>query len=345
MKALVLTDYMKFDYMDVPDPEVGPDEVLVNVKAAGICGSDVQGMDGSTGRRLPPIIMGHEASGIIVERGEKVKKWKVGDRVTFDSTIYRLDDWYTSHGMYNLSDGREVLGVSAEEFKRDGAFAEYIVIPQHVLHKIPENASFTQAAMTEPAAVALHAINLTLISHLDTAMVIGTGMIGLFIIQGLKLAGCREIIAVDVRDDRLEMAEKLGAIAALNPQDQDIIEEARKITGHRGVDVAFEAAGNSDAFQIAIESLRKGGTLTLIGNLVPSVDMPLQRVVTHQLRLQGSYAIAGEFPAVLKMIASGKINVDALLSAEAPLSEGAEWFQRLYEREKGLFKVVLIPGS
>ncbi len=345
MKALVLKDYMKFEYMDVPDPEVGQDEVLVNVKAAGICGSDVQGMDGSTQRRIPPVIMGHEASGIIVERGGKVKKWKIGKRVTFDSTVYRLDDWYTRRGMCNLSDGREVLGVSAKEFKRDGAFAEYIAIPQHILYKIPENVSFTQAAMTEPAAVALHAINLTLISHLDTAMVIGTGMIGSFIIQGLKLAGCSEIIAVDVRDDRLEMAEKLGAIAALNPQDQDIIEEARKITGHRGVDVAFEAAGNSDAFQIAIESLRKGGTLTLIGNLVPSVDMPLQRVVTHQLRLQGSYAIAGEFPAVLKMIASGKINVDALLSAEAPLSEGAEWFQRLYEREKGLFKVVLIPGS
>lgn len=343
MKALVLTDYMKFDYMDVPDPEVGPDEVLVNVKAAGICGSDVQGMDGNTGRRIPPVIMGHEASGIIVERGEKVKKWKVGDRVTFDSTIYRLDDWYTSHGMYNLSDGREVLGVSAEEFKRDGAFAEYIAIPQHVLHKIPENVSFTQAAMTEPAAVALHAIHLTPVSIHDYAMVIGAGIIGSFIIQGLKISGCREIIAVDLEDDRLNMAKEMGATVALNPRDNSVSEIAKKLTG-RGVDVAFEAAGNRETFKIGIDSLRKGGTLTLIGNLVQSVNMPLQRVVTHQLRLQGSYAIAGEFPNVLEMIASGKIIVDALLSAEAPLSEGAEWFQRLYEKEKGLFKVVLIPG-
>jgi L-iditol 2-dehydrogenase len=344
MKALVLTDYMTFHYMDVPDPEVGPDEVLVNVKAAGICGSDVQGMDGSTGRRIPPVIMGHEASGIIVEQGEKVKKWKVGDRVTFDSTIYRQDDWYTRRGLYNLSNGREVLGVSAKEFKRDGAFAEYIAIPQHILYRIPENVSLTQAAMTEPAAVALHAIQLTPVSLHDTAMVIGTGMIGSFIIQGLKIYGCREIIAVDLEDDRLNMAKELGATVALNPRDHGVSEKVKELTGNRGVDVAFEAAGNPDTFQIGIESLRKGGTLTLIGNLVPSVNMPLQRVVTHQLRLQGSYAIAGEFPKALEMIASGKIIVDALLSAEAPLCEGAEWFQRLYKREEGLFKVVLIPG-
>jgi L-iditol 2-dehydrogenase len=345
MKALLLSDYMTFQYIDIPDPEAGPDEVLIHVKAAGICGSDVQGMDGSTGRRTPPLIMGHEASGIIIERGEKVKKWKVGERVTFDSTIYRLDDWYTRRGMYNLSNGREVLGVSAEEFKRDGAFAEYITVPQHILYRVPENVSFTQAAMTEPAAVALHAINLTPVSLHDTAMVIGTGMIGSLIIQGLKLAGCREIIAVDLRDDRLEMAKEMGATAGCNPGNHDVISEAKKMTGNRGVDIAFEAAGNPDTFQIAIESVRKGGTVTLVGNLTSSVHMPLQRVVNHQLRLQGSYAIAGEFPAVLEMIDSGQINVDTLITAEVPLSEGAAWFQRLYEKEKGLFKVVLIPGK
>ncbi len=344
MKALVLSDYMKFDYMEVPAPDVGQDEVLVNVKAAGICGSDVQGMDSSTGRRIPPLIMGHEGSGIIVERGTRVKKWEVGDRVTFDSTIYRLDDWYTRHGMYNLSDGREVLGVSADEFKRDGAFAEYVAIPQHILYIIPEHVSFAQAAMTEPAAVALHAVNLTSISLHDKVIVIGSGIIGSFIIQLLKLKGCGEIIAVDLEESRLSMARELGATAAFNPRKTNVLEEIMKITGSRGVDIAFDAAGNADTFQIALESIRKGGAMTLVGNLVQSVAMPLQQVVSHQLRLQGSYAIAGEFPDALEMIASGKINVDALLSVEAPLSEGAVWFQRLYEKEKGLFKVILVPG-
>jgi L-iditol 2-dehydrogenase len=171
MKALVLTEYNKFEIQEVPITATQPDEVLVKVKAVGICGSDVHGMDGSTGRRIPPVIMGHEASGIIEKTGASVTGWQVGDRVTFDSTIYRLDDWYSRKGLYNLSDNRMVLGVSCNEFKRDGAFAEYITVPQHILYKIPDNVSFEHAAMVEPIGVALHAINLTQISVNDTAVV------------------------------------------------------------------------------------------------------------------------------------------------------------------------------
>lgn len=171
MKALVLTEYNKFEIQEVPITATQPDEVLVKVKAVGICGSDVHGMDGSTGRRIPPVIMGHEASGIIEKTDASVTGWQLGDRVTFDSTIYRLDDWYSRKGLYNLSDNRMVLGVSCNEFKRDGAFAEYITVPQHILYKIPDNVSFEHAEMVEPIGVALHAINLTQISVNDTAVV------------------------------------------------------------------------------------------------------------------------------------------------------------------------------
>ncbi len=123
MKALVLEEYNKLVYKNVPVPEIKSNEVLVKVSACGICGSDVHGLDGSTGRRIPPMIMGHEASGIISMTGKDVKKWKPGERVTFDSTVYPLDDWFTLGGMYNLSDNREVIGVSPGEYKMDGAFA------------------------------------------------------------------------------------------------------------------------------------------------------------------------------------------------------------------------------
>ena len=142
MKALVLEDYNALVYNDVPKPEYEPDEVLIRVKACGICGSDVHGMDGSSGRRIPPLIMGHEASGEIVETGSEVKYWCIGDRVTFDSTIYKLEDWYTRKGLYNLSEGRIVLGVSPGEYRRHGAFAEYVAVPHHVLYEIPEKVSF-----------------------------------------------------------------------------------------------------------------------------------------------------------------------------------------------------------
>ncbi|MFD1141632.1 galactitol-1-phosphate 5-dehydrogenase [Larkinella insperata] len=343
MKALVLTNYKEFELQELSRPQPGPNDVLVKVQAVGICGSDVHGMDGSSGRRIPPIVMGHEASGIIVETGDAVKNWQVGDRVTFDSTVYALDDWYSRRGMYNLSDGREVLGVSTPDFRRQGAFAEFIVVPQHILYQVPDNVSFTQAALVEPVAVALHALSLTPILVNDTAVVVGAGMIGLFVIQALKLAGCGSIIAVDLDDDRLALAQQLGADVAINTSRQDVTAEVQARTHGRGADVSFEVVGIEPTVKTAIDCVRKGATVTLVGNLAQSVNIPLQAVVTRQLRLQGSCAINGEYEAALDLISSGRINVEAILSAEVPLEEGASWFQRLYDKEKGLIKVVLKP--
>ena len=342
MKALVLEKYMELKYREVPDPVIKPGEVLVEVKASGICGSDIHGMDGSTGRRVPPVIMGHEASGVISETGNDVTEWQAGDRVTFDSTIYRLDDWYTRKGLYNLSDGRMVLGVSAREFRRDGAYAEYVAVPAHILYKIPDNVSYTKAAMVEPAAVAMHAINLTPVELGDTAAVVGTGMIGLFIVQLLKLSGCSRVIAVDIDDEKLELAGQLGATHLINP-DKTGVDAILSLTEGRGADAAFEAVGTGPAVNTAVNTLRKGGTLTLVGNLHPMVEIPLQEIVTRQLRLQGSCAINGEYRAVLDLMEQKLIDTDAILSAEAPLHEGADWFKRLYNKEKGLIKVVLVP--
>jgi len=345
MKALVLEKYNHFEVKEVPTPKPGPEEVLIKSQSVGICGSDVHGIDGSTGRRQPPMIMGHEASGVIAEVGENVSEWKVGDRVTFDSTIYALDDWYTRKGMYNLSEKRMVLGVSCDDYKRDGAFAQFVTVPQHILYKIPDNVSFDQAAMVEPAAVAAHAVNLTPIEINDTAVVVGSGMIGLFIIQVLKVAGAGKIIALDLDDNKLKMAEKLGATHTFRVDNDHTLQEIQNLTDGRGADVVFEAVGISSSIKTAVDSVRKGGTVTLVGNLSPKVELPLQSVVTRQIRLQGSCAIAGEYPAILDMISSGSIDVDTILSATAPLKDGAEWFKKLYDKEPGLMKVILHPNE
>jgi len=343
MQALVLTGYRKFELQEVPIPSIQPDEVLIRVMAVGICGSDVHGMDGSTGRRIPPVIMGHEAAGVIERVGSEVTGWHSGDRVTFDSTIYRLDDWYTRKGFYNLSDNRMVLGVSCPEFKRDGAFAEYVAVPQHILYKIPRSVSFEHAAMVEPVAVALHAVNLTTISVNDTALVGGTGMIALFVIQLLKLAGCGNIITFDLDQDRLDLALKLGATHAFRADTMNVTDEVLKITGGRGADIGFEVVGITPVLRTLIESVRKGAQITLVGNVSAEVNFPLQKVVTRQLKIQGSCAICGEYEQVLELISRGLIEIEPLTSAIAPMKEGAEWFNRLYNREKGLMKVILKP--
>ena len=334
---------MKLNYTDVPDPLIEDDEVLVKVKAIGICGSDVHGIDGSTGRRIPPVIMGHEASGIIEETGKEVSMWKAGDRVTFDSTIYKTNDWYTQKGMYNLSDGRKVLGVSCDEFTRNGAYADYVAIPQHILYRLPDNVDFIQAALVEPAAVALHAIEITPFDSAHTAVVVGAGMVGSFVVQLLKIKGCKNIIAIDLEDERLQLAKKLGADFVFKPGDINLSEKVLSLTEGRGADMAFEVVGIGATIQSAIQLLRKGGTLTVLGNLSPQIEIPLQAIVTRQIRIQGSCAINGEYPAILDLISSGKLDMTAILSAEAPLSEGAGWFNRLYNKEKGLMKVVLKP--
>jgi len=343
MKALVLEAYNKLVYKDFPDPIIADDEVLLKVEAVGICGSDVHGMDGSSGRRIPPLVMGHEAAGVIYALGLDVNEWKEGDRVTFDSTIYKFDDWYTRKGMYNLSDGRMVLGVSPGEYRRHGAFAEYVNVPQHILYRIPDEVTFTQASMVEPVAVAAHAVGLTPLELNDTAVVVGCGMIGLFVVQVLRARGAGRIIAIDMEDDKLALAKELGADLGLKPNRDDIRTEVEALTEGRGADVAFEVVGISETLKTAINSVRRGATVTLVGNLSPAAEIPLQALVTQQIRLQGSCAICGEYPAVLDMIARKEVNVEAILSEEAPLSEGAEWFQRLYNKEPGLIKVVLKP--
>jgi L-iditol 2-dehydrogenase len=343
MKALVLRDYMKLVWEDVPRPGIAPGEVLVRVKACGICGSDVHGLDGSTGRRQPPLIMGHEASGVIEAVGAEVQGWAPGDRVTFDSTIYRLDDWYTRRGLYNLSEGRMVLGVSPGDYRRDGAFAEFVAVPQHVLYRLPDEVTFVQAALVEPVAVALHAVGLTPLAVGDSALVFGAGTIGLCLVQVLRAAGCSRVLAVDLERDRLELARRLGADTVLDAREPDVVEEVAHATEGRGADVVFEAVGIDATVGTAIAAVRRGGTVALVGNLQPTVEIPLQAIVTRQIRLQGSCAIAGENPVALSMIARGVVNVDAMCSAVAPLAEGARWFDRLHRKERGLLKVVLEP--
>lgn len=343
MKALILEEYNKLVYKDVPDPTIGNNEVLIKVMACGICGSDVHGLDGSTGRRIPPIIMGHEASGIIVKTGRNVEDWKLGDRVTFDSTVYPLDDWFTLNGMYNLSDNREVIGVSPGTYKRNGAFAEFIAVPRHILYRIPETVTFEQAAMVEAVAVALHSINIACIKTGDRCAVTGAGLIGVFLIKLLKISGVSSIIAVDIDPLRLEQALKNGADHAFLSNDETLEEKVKSLTTNRGVDISFEAAGKTDSVNIAINILRKGGKAVLIGNTSKKIDFPLQKVVTSELKILGSCAIRGEYEVVLNLLESGRINVQDQISAVAPLSEGAKWFDKLYKKTEPLNKVILVP--
>ena len=343
MKALLLKNYKDLELVDFPTPEVGPNDVLVRVKACGICGSDVHGFDGSTGRRIPPIVMGHEAAGLIHATGSNVKGYHEGDRVTFDSTISCGHCFFCTQGQINLCDNRQVLGVSCGEFRRHGAFAEYVVVPQNILYRLPDSLPFEHAALIEAVSIGVHAVNITPIQLGATAVIIGSGMIGLLTLQAAKLAGCSRIIAVDLDDKKLEVARQLGAGVVLNPKTTDVPKHIFELTGGHGADVAIECVGATSPIKTAILSVKKGGTVTLVGNITPNIEIPLQSVVSRQIRLQGSCASNGEYPACIDLLANGAIKVDPIISALAPLEEGAAWFEKLYTPGSDLMKVVLQP--
>lgn len=342
MKALLLTNHLELQFTDAPEPEIGDDDVLVRVAACGICGSDVHGYDGSSGRRIPPLIMGHEAAGVVEQVGEAVRDVKPGDRVTFDSTVSCGECDYCREGRVNLCEHRMVLGVSCGEYRRHGAFAELVAVPQHIVYKLPDGLPLKHAAMIEAVSVAVHAVGRVSVKPSDRALVVGSGMIGLLVVQVLRHAGCKQIVAVDQQAERLALAKQFGASDVIDASREDVSDRLSSIA-KGGVDVAFEAVGSEATIGAAIGALRKGGHLVLIGNLSPRVEIPLQAIVTRELTLHGSCASAGEYPRCVELMASGAIDVGPLISATAPLAEGAAWFDRLYHREPGLMKVLLKP--
>ena len=324
-------------------PAIGSADVLVRVAAVAICGSDVHGYTGTTGRRIPPIIMGNEASGVIEKVGPAVTVRQVGERVTFDSTVYCNVCSECRRGHINLCRNRQILGVSTPLFRRDGAMAEFVAVPNWILHGLPDRLGFEEAALAEPAAVAMHAARITPIEAGATVVVVGAGAIGLLALQAARSRGAGTIVVFDVREERLALARRLGADHAFNSETSDPQEALRSATGEATAPVVFEAVGIGKTVQLATELTAPGGNLTLVGNVQPTIEQNLQAIVSKELTIRGSAASAGEYPMCIAMMADGRLQTAPLISRTMPLSAGQAAFDALRAAEAGLVKVVLRP--
>ena len=345
MKALLLTEYKQMEVTDVDEPEVGLDDVLVQVEACGICGSDIHGYDGSTGRRIPPLVMGHEAAGVVVGIGANVRDLPVGTRVTFDSMVSCGKCEFCADGNRNLCDDRMVLGVSCGDYRRHGAFAERISVPRRIVYQLPDSLPFEHAALVEAVSVAVHAANVTPIKLGDSAVVVGAGMIGLLALQAVRAAGATRVIAVDLNDKRLSVAKELGADEVLRGDQCDVPATIREMTRGRGADVAMEVVGATPTVVTAIESVRKGGSVCLVGNVSPTVELPLQSVVTREISLHGTCGCNGEYPECIALMNNGAINVAPLITSKISLADSPQWFERLYTGDPEQMKVVICPQA
>lgn len=342
MKALLLTDVSKFEYTDVPTPEPKAGEVLVNIKACAICNSDVHGYDGTSGRRQPGLIIGHEASGVIAKVGEGVSRFKVGDAVVFNSVKYCGECWYCRHGLENLCDNGCCYGIKTDTQHLDGAMAEYLAVPEYLCYKMPDNISFETAALIEPLAIMVHAVGGADIKINDTVVMFGSGVMGLMGIKALKATGAGKVIVVEVDEFKKEMARKNGADYVIDGR-EDVPARIKELTDGLGADYAFDTAGVKATIANGFHCLKKNGTLIQVGNISPTVESPLQTLVNSQIHWIGRYGTFTEYEGALGLLASGKVSVDDCLSKVAPLKDGQEWFDRLHALEPGLLKVVLVP--
>lgn len=341
MKTAIIKGPNKMEIQERPMPKPGNQEVLVKVKSVGICGSDIHGFLGLSGkRRLPGLIMGHEASGIVEEIGKDVSILKKGDRVAIDPQIYCGYCYACKHGWQNLCDNMSFIGSSMRNLK-DGAMCEYIVLSLKQLYKIPDDLSFNEAAMLDPVSNALHLFNRAYMEVGDTVAILGTGVIGLILVQVAKLKGAGKIIAVDVSDMRLSLAKAFGADMIVNSNKQNTVDVIMSITANRGVDIVVEAVGLSATYKDAINLASKRGQVLAFGFRDDEISIPLQPLLFKEITIIGNTAFVFEIQPFIYFVSSGRIDVKPIITHVFSLDDVQKAFETAADQFSGAVKVMI----
>jgi len=339
MRALVYQREKSIAVEEVPRPSAGPGEVLLRVAATGICGSDVHGYLGLTGRRVAPMIMGHEFCGTVDQVGDGVRGFDGGELVSVQPVAFCGSCDYCREGLTNLCTSRRFFGV----MNCNGSMAEYLNVPARLLYRMPGSMAPELGAMVEPLAVALRAVKRAGERIAGrTVLVVGAGTIGLLLLAVLRLRRPSRVLVSDLSDRRLELARKMGAEVVMNPARQEVPEVARELTGGRGADLSFEAVGLGASVEQALSSLRPRGTCVWVGNSQKVIPLDMQATVTREVEVLGSYIYThAEFGEALDLLVRGEVDVRPVISRTATLEDGPELFAELARPGTDLVKVVL----
>jgi L-iditol 2-dehydrogenase len=324
--------------IDVPEPELKPGYVIIEVKAAGICGTDLH-IYHDEFKTNPPVIMGHEVAGVVAEVGEGVTNCAPGDRVTSETYFYVCGQCqFCREGFVNLCPSRRSIGSAV-----NGAFTRYLLVPQHNIHHLPPEVNEQAGALTEPLACCVHALELTRVEPGETAVVSGPGAIGLLMAQVVKAAGARVIVLGTQADEaRLEKARQLGMDFVFNVQVEDTAARVRDMTNGLGADVVFECAGAPTSAQNCLELVRRQGRYAQVGLFGKPITWDLDQVCYKELKVSGSNAsVPSAWRKALALLASGQVQTRPLISTSLPISEWQQAFE-LFE-QRGGHKIILTP--
>lgn len=337
--------------VDIETPPVGPGTVKVEIAYCGICGSDLhEYADGPhaipvdrphpLSGRTAPLTLGHEFCGTVVDVGDGVTALRVGDRVAVEPEYRCSQCTYCRSGSYNLCVSMGFAGLMG-----DGGMADFAVVPAYMLYRLPDGVSLEQAAVMEPAAVALHALRRGALQLGETCAVFGLGPIGLLTIMLARLQGATTIVAVDVSPERLGAARRLGATHVFDATVLDPVALQQAIlaaTGGLGVDVGFEAAGLQATFESAMRALRKGGRFVMVG-LMPRVSFDAMRAVNDELTLLASVGYRHAYEDLLRMVASGALDLTAIVTRIVSLEDAiTDGFDALVA-DRAQIKILISP--
>ncbi len=343
MKALVKTAKGEgnVEFKDVEPPQIKPDEIFVEVKAAGICGTDLHILHDKS-HYVPPVTLGHEYSGVIIEIGNEVKDFEIGDKVTSPATINCGICHFCRIGATNrcIDPNKRVLGVA----RADGAFTRYITLPAKIAHKLPKDIPFEEAALAEPAACAVHATEMVPVNIGNSVAILGPGTMGLLILQLAKLAGATQTIVTGITADqeRLKIAKELGADLTINVEEEDPIKTIKELTNDLGADIVFECSGASAAQKQAFDIVRRRGKIGLVGLTGREININLDKIVEGELEVKGSWGtLWTSWKLAIKLISLGRLQVRPLISETLPLEQWERGFQLMESKEA--IKVLLVP--
>lgn len=341
MQALMYLGPRKIEIQDVAEPEVTDGQVIVKVGAASICGSDLHGFLGNSAKRVPPMIMGHEFTGNIIEIGGGVNQLGIGDRVTINPILSCNRCDLCLAGRTSICPFRTVIGI-----EHPGAFANYVSVPAEACFKIPDNLGNLEGSMVESLSNALHIFERSLNGFIQSVAVIGAGTQGLLALQVARHIGASRIAITDMVPSRLTLANKLGATHPINVTEINPVDAVLDMTDGKGVDLVVEAVGHAATQEQSIKMLRYGGEAVLLG-LGAEQPMAIDgvEVVNKELMIRGSYAYTSlDFAHSLDLISTEKIDVSSMVIAKN-LEDGPIIFEKLVDDPDDLIKVALIPNN
>lgn len=339
MKALVYEGVKQLRVVDVPKPLPKEGEALVKIKACGICGSDIHGYMGITGRRIAPMIMGHEFAGEIEALGSGTSEgFRPGDRVTVQPVHFCGRCENCRNGYTNLCTDKHFLGI----LNVDGAFQEYLCVPEKLLYELPNNISFEEGALIEALAVSYCGVKKAGSLTGKQILIVGGGTIGQLALIVAKAQNPQTIIMSDLSDARLSIAKNLGADYVINPKDEDFREKIKKALGGSLVDVSIEAVGAAPTVAQAMSALKPRGTCVWIGNSVRMIELDMQAVVTQELKVFGTYIYThNDFGETIKFMEENNLDLRQLISARIPISKAPKLFRSLTTETEKYLKVLV----